>query len=334
MSLSFACIRLFLVRAVKICIPYFLFSCHSPATTNKNTLTHTEEQRPPAEYMWTQLTDSAPWRKNYNFQMFSIRDTLWVFHPDGVWYSENDKDWRASPLPNVIGNLAFLDYVYFRDAVYGLGYLKGNIEQFRFKPEIARSSDLRTWTTVAEKSNLPRRFFYHPFVFKDKLWIIGGEDEHRKYADIWNSEDGINWIRQEDSTAFGQRSGSQVIILNDTLYLLDNDVWCSSDGLHWQQHTQEILKGEQLFGYSAQVLDNRIWLIGCNRNAAFTNQVLYSSDALQWSTQTAPWLPRGGVAAAVHRGSLYMTGGKYGGTPGHPDFRYDNDVWMLSKKQR
>jgi hypothetical protein len=26
-----------------------------------------------------------------------------------------------------------------------------------------------------------------------------------------------------------------------------------------------------------------------------------------------------------------MTGGKYGGTPNHPDFQYDNDVWVLKK---
>jgi hypothetical protein len=41
---------------------------------------------------------------------------------------------------------------------------------------------------------------------------------------------------------------------------------------------------------------------------------------------------RGGIAATVHNNKIYMTGGKYGGTPNHPDFRYDNDVWTLEKK--
>jgi hypothetical protein len=309
-----------------------IYSCQGPAVGVNTSGTQTEEQQAEPLYAWTQLLDSAAWRKNYNFQLFSIRDTLRVFHPDGCWYSLNGNDWTRSPLPDAIGNSAFLDYVYFRDAVYALGYLKGNIEQFDFKPQISRSTDLKTWTTLSEKSNLPRRFFYHPFVFNNRIWIIGGEDAQRKYADIWNSEDGITWIRQKDSAAFGPRSGSQVVLLNDTLYLLDNDVWCSADGLHWQLRSQEILKGEQLFGYSAQVLHDKIWLIGCNRNAQFTSQVLYSSDGIHWQTQTAPWLPRGGVAAAVHRDGIYMTGGKYGGTPDHPDFRYDNDVWCLAKK--
>lgn len=34
-------------------------------------------------YVWTKLLDSAEWKKSYNFQMFSINDTLWTFHPDG-----------------------------------------------------------------------------------------------------------------------------------------------------------------------------------------------------------------------------------------------------------
>jgi hypothetical protein len=42
------------------------------------------------------------------------------------------------------------------------------------------------------------------------------------------------------------------------------------------------------------------------------------------------------VAARRHcsncaSGKIYMTGGKYGGTLGMPDFHYSNDVWMLSK---
>jgi hypothetical protein len=116
------------------------------------------------------------------------------------------------------------------------------------------------------------------------------------------------------------------------LYLLNNDVWSSTDGLNWEKVTDEIVKGEQLFGYSAQVFDNKIWLLGCNRNGQFSSQVLYSSDGKNWLSHTAPWLPRGGIAATVHRGKIYMTGGKYGGTPNHPDFRYDNDVWVLEKK--
>lgn len=309
-----------------------LVSCSNQ--TNNNTSTQVDKIiiKADTSYIWTKLLDSADWKKNYNFQMFSNRDTLWTFHPDGNWFSTNGINWTKSQLPNSIYNLAFLDYVQFNESVLGLGHFEGNIDQFTFKPEIYKTSDFKNWVTLSNQSNLPKRFFYHPFVFEKKIWIVGGEDKQTKYSDIWNSPDGINWTKQKENLPFGKRSGSQIVFLNDKLYLLDNDVWSSTDGLNWQKVTDEIIKGEQIFGYSAQVFDNKIWLLGCNRNGQFSSQVLFSSDGKNWLTQKAPWLPRGGIAATVYKNKIYMTGGKYGGTPNHPNFRYDNDVWTLEKK--
>ncbi|MGC4099940.1 Kelch repeat-containing protein [Ferruginibacter sp.] len=283
-------------------------------------------------YQWVKITDSAPWKKSYNFQMFTVHDTAWVFHPDGNWYSVDGKNWIKSPLPNAIDNLAFLDYIYFSDAMYGLGHFEGNIEQFSFKPEIYKSTDLKQWAIISSQSNLPNRFFYHPFVFDHKIWIISGEDKTTKYADIWNSTDAVNWLKQKDTIPMGAKSGAQVVVFKGKLFLLDNDVWSSTDGLNWQQVTPEIAKGERLVGYTPVVYDNRIWLLGCNRNGSFNSQVLVSEDGKNWLGQSAPWSPRGGIAATVFNNKIYITGGKYGGTPDHTEFIYSNDIWALQKK--
>lgn len=281
-------------------------------------------------YKWTKLLDSAGWRKNYNFQMFTIRDTMWTFHPDGTWFSVDGRTWTKGPLQNVISNMAFLDYVLRNDTIYGFGYFKGNIETFTYKPNIYRSTDMRNWQTLSTGSSLPPRFFYHPFMFRGKFWIIGGENKQRKHNDIWNSEDGIQWKKVKSDLPFGQRSGSQIVQKNDSLFLLDNDVWTSVDGLHWTMLTDEIVKGQPVFGYNAIVMHNTIFLLGCNRNGQFTSQVLISQNGKDWSGMEAPWSARGGVAATVYRDKIYMTGGKYGGTPQMPDFRYSNDVWVLA----
>ncbi|MDX1909367.1 MAG: hypothetical protein SF053_20175 [Bacteroidia bacterium] len=278
---------------------------------------------------WTELTPHAPWPESYNYQMFSIRDTLWVLHPRGTWCSADARQWHPSSLPNVVQNQAFLDYVCFKGALYGLGSLRGNIERYDFSPMICRSSDLRTWDTLTTQSNLPKRFFYHPFVFNDHIWIIGGEDTRTAYQDIWRSPDGIHWTQVADRLPFGKRSSAQVVVLNGALYLLDHDVWRSTDGITWTRICEAILPGEQIFGYTALVYQEKIWLLGCNRTGTFTSQVLYSADGQTWQTHQAPWRPRGGVAAAVHQHKIYLTGGKYGGTPNHPDFRYDNDLWAM-----
>lgn len=308
-----------------------LVSCLSPAGQRSPAAAPGNPERD-TSYAWTKLLDSAAWDKTYNYQLFSIRDTLRVFHPDGGWYSADGNTWQQSSLTDAVGNQAFLDYVFFRGAVYGLGYFEGNIERHRFEPVIVRSTDLRHWDTLSLNSNLPRLFFCHPFVFRDKIWIVGGETEAGPTAEIWNSADGIRWERQTATASFGPRSSSRVVLLNDTLYLLNNDVWQSTDGLNWIRVQNQILPGMQVFGYDAVVWDKRIWLLGCNRNGLFSNQVMFSRDGRDWKTLEAPWLPRGGVAAGVHRDAIYMTGGKYGGTPDHTEFRYDNDLWMLTRK--
>lgn len=313
------------------CIVVFT-ACSNVSVPSSNAQT-TGQTSPPAEYAWTKLLDEGPWPKSYNFQMFAINGELIVLHPQGTWTSVDGKIWSKSNLPNVINNQAFLDYVHFRDALYGLGYLDGNIERFTFKPEIFRTRDLKKWQTISKNSNLPRRFFYRPFVFKNKIWIIGGEDKNGKFADIWNSSDGVTWTKQKDVASFGARSGSQIVELNGKLYLLNNDVWSSTDGLNWELVTTEIVKGEEIFGYAAIVFDQKIWLLGCNRNGQFSSQVLVSSDGKTWEGQDAPWSPRGGIAAALFKDKLYMTGGKYGGTPNAPNFVYSNDLWTLSRRK-
>ncbi|MBK7869192.1 MAG: hypothetical protein IPJ74_00210 [Saprospiraceae bacterium] len=110
---------------------------------------------------------------------------------------------------------------------------------------------------------------------------------------------------------------------------MNNDVWSSSDGINWTLVTPEIVKGQEIFGYAAVVYDNRIFLLGCNRNGLFQSKVLTSTDGKNWQEMEAPWSPRGAMAACVYKNKIYMTGGKYGGTPEHTEFVYSNDVWTL-----
>ncbi len=291
---------------------------NSPATLN--------------EYQWVKVIDSALFAKSYNFQLFALRDSLWAFHPDGNFYSTDGKVWRKSYLTNSIYNLAFLDYVYFNNAMYGLGHFEGNIEQFSFKPIIYKSSDLKSWETISTDSNIPNRFFYHPYIFNEKIWIAGGMNNDSIYTDLWNSADGIHWDKVGDNMPFGKRHSSLIVEFKGKIYLLNNDVWSSGDGMVWKEEVREIVPGVELFGYTAVVYDDQIWLLGCSRNGNFSSKVLTSRDGQIWNEMDAPWSPRGGVAACVFKGKIYLTGGKYGGlNTANPEFEYSNDVWYLEK---
>lgn len=308
----------------------FLIACNEP--TKKDSPNRDQSSlSADSGYLWTLVTPNAAFPKSYNFQIFNIRDTLWVMHHDGGWFSLDGKDWKKSPLTNIIKNNGFLDYVWFKNALYGLGTLTGNIEDYSLTTEIHKTSNMKKWELLADSSNLPKRFFYHPFVFDNKIWIIGGVTEREIFSDIWNSIDGIHWIKKVTGLPFGKRQESQFVFFHNKIFLLNNDVWSSADAIHWAKEADHFVPGN-IFGYSAIVFDDKIWLIGCNRNNIFRNEILVSSNGRDWKPQTAPWSPRGGTTSCIFKNKIFMTGGKYGGTPDKPEFIYSNDVWSLGKK--
>lgn len=309
---------------------FFLTSC--TAQLNKNSVQNFKNDVN-IGYKWTQVTDNAAFPKAYNFQLFSIRDTLWVMHHAGIWFSLDGKEWTKSLLTNILKNNAFLDYVWFKNALYSIGTFEGNVERYKFTSSIHRTFDMKNWETLAVESNLPKRFFYHPFVFKDKLWIIGGTDGSNNFSDIWNSVDGVHWIKQADNSPFGKREHSQFVLFNDKILMLNNDVWASSDGIKWSKLVARLAK-EDIFGYAPVVYNNQIWLLGCNRDGIFQSQVLVSKDGKTWKTMDAPWTPRGAATACIYKGKIFMTGGKYGGLAKDgqsTEFIYSNDVWTMEK---
>jgi len=316
-----------LIFILTIC---FLFAC-GEQTRKISSQTLSDAPVPDSNYVWTEITANAAFPKSYNFQMFNIRDTLWVLHHDGGWYSVDGKNWVKSPLSNIIKNNGFLDYVWFNGALYGLGTFEGNIEHYRLTSAIHRSSDMRNWEQLATESNLPKRFFYHPFIFDNKMWIIGGGTEYEKFSDIWNSNGGVHWTKQAENLPFGKRQESQFVFFHNKIFMLNNDVWSSNDAIHWTKEADRFVP-EDIFGYSAVVYDDKIWLLGCNRNNIFKSEMLVSDDGKTWVAVAAPWSPRGGTTSCIFKNKIFMTGGKYGGTPGKPNFIYSNDVWALEKK--
>ena len=285
------------------------------------------------KYSWTLLTPQAGFSKAYNFQLFSDSGCIRAFHHQGVWLSADGREWRKTELANVVKNQGFLSYVQFQGSIYGLGTFDGNIERNTQTTQIARTSDMKSWNVLAAESNLPRRYFYHPFVFRGMIWIIGGEDATGKYNDAWVSSDGVQWRKITDNLPFGKRAGQHFVVFRDSLYMLDYDCWVSPDGEHWKLLAPKIADGE-IYGYSAEVFENEIWLIGCNRSGKFQSEALHSPDGTIWTAERAPWSPRGGVATCVYKNQIIMTGGKYGGPgiDGHTEFVYSNDVWSLKKE--
>lgn len=297
-------------------------------------------------YVWKNVTTAASYPQSYNYPVFVINGEMLALN-HGAWISKDGRNWTRTTLPDSGLNSAYQSFVQFDGAVYALGSLSGNYEAFTISTKILRTRDGRTWETLSEQSNLPKRIFYSTVVFNNKIWLIGGYDGKNYLNDVWNSEDGVQWRRVLDQAPWSPRQGATLVLFKNRLWLFGGgvidgekeinpesrkEVWSTDDGINW---SQEKMKTERDGGGTPIVFDDRLWFVGANRNDGnFNNAIAVSEDGMTWQSHPAPWSPRGGVAVWIFDDQLFMTGGKYSYTEtnGEIKFVYSNDVWVMSRK--
>jgi hypothetical protein len=184
-------------------------------------------------------------------------------------------------------------------------------------------------------------------VFKDRLWIVGGDANQRHYQnDVWSSADGKRWELVNGKVPWGPRALHYTVAFKDKIWVMGGqtmpgfarakevfyrDVWASTDGARWEQ---VVPKGPHwsargMIGGSA-VFKDRIWVLGGGtydtpkvprRN--FYNDVWSSADGAHWvrHVERAPWAPRQYHEVAVFDDRLWVLEG-YSQPGGNR-----NDVW-------
>lgn len=297
-----------------------------------------------SSYEWKNVTKSAEYSQGYNYPVFVWNDKMVALN-NGTWISRDGKSWKKAPLPDSGLNTAYLKYVQFKGAIYSLGSMTGNYENFTISTRISRTRDLERWETVAENSNLPKRIFYGIAVFREKIWMAGGYDGTNYHNDVWNSSDGVTWQRVTANAPWSARN-TRLVVFRNKLWLLgggvidghrnlnpdsDRELWSSADGKSWEK---VITNATGNWAGTPIVFDDKLWLVGANRNDGnFSNAVWVSADGSNWKQLSAPWSPRGGVAVWEFGDKLFMTGGKFSHTEnGEIKFVYSNDVWAMEKK--
>lgn len=295
----------------------------------------------PGAYVWSRLTEHAPYAPSYNYPVHVAPDGRFVaLHPDGTWASRDGAKWTRTAMPFSGMNSAYLAYVQHDGATWALGKLKGNYLDFKVDPVIQRTRDYETWEQVGASSSLPHVVFYAAASFKGSMWIAGGYNGDKATSEIWNSQDGLVWTRVVERAPWSARSGGNIIVFRNKMFLLGggvidgpqvNDVWSSTDGITWAREAEQIAP-ERPMG-TPIVYDNKLWLVGANRSGTFGSGMAVSHDGKIWRKQTAPWSPRGGVAAWTNGPDLFITGGKYSTEKnGEHTFVYSNDVWRMRRK--
>lgn len=278
-------------------------ACGSPPRADEPQTAGVVETSP---YVWERLTEQAPYPKSYNFPVHRAADGAFIaLHPQGTWRSVDGGAWEPTPLPAGVLNAAYMNYVHHDGASWALGRHIGNYQKFEIDPLILRTRNHQAWETVGRAQSFPPVVFSAAASFQGALWILGGYDGARHRASVWRSTDGLAWNEVVQAAPLSERAGAKAIVFNNRLYLIGgglidgaiaNDVWSSADGIDWRRETEAIAP-EQPVGFTPVVFDRQLWLVGANRSGEFSSEMLVSGDGAHWRAVSAPWSPRGGVAA-------------------------------------
>jgi hypothetical protein len=137
-------------------------------------------------------------------------------------------------------------------------------------------------------------------------------------AEVWTSENGLEWTNRTTAAAFGARSGHAVTEHAGQLWLAGgrvdetpmSDVWVSSDAVEWTRVTDDAGWSPRA-EHSLVSHDDRLWVLGgTTQDPAAATDVWSSADGFAWVRETAD----GGFDPATN-GSLLSFAG---------------DLWLLS----
>jgi hypothetical protein len=261
------------------------------------------------EYEWREVTQNAAFAARDGAGALVFKDRMWLL---GGW---NPGDKRH--FPRICNN------------------------------EVWSSTDGAAWTlekpnTFVDRSFDPTsdwegRHTAGYAVFRDKMWIIGGDVNQGHYQnDVWNSSDGKSWtlVNAGRPVPWGPRALHYTVVHNDKIWVIGGqtmpafsksdetfyrDVWNTADGVNWTKvEPQEPFWPQRgMIGGSA-VFQGRIWILGGgtydtpqNPQRLFYNDVWSSADGVRWTqhTEAAPWPARQYHEVAVFDDRLWVLEG-------------------------
>jgi hypothetical protein len=227
--------------------------------------------------------------------------------------------------------------------------------------EVWSTVDGKSWTLVKPNSFVDQTFDAAAdwegrhtagyAVFRDRMWIIGGDVNQGHYQnDVWSSTNGSDWtlVNAGQTPPWAPRALHYTVVHDHKIWVIGGqtmpgfakdeagevfyrDIWTTQDGINWTEvkPQEPVWSARGMIGGSA-VLNGRIWVIGggtydtpTTPSRKFHNDVWSSADGVQWTEHTAaaPWKPRQYHEVAAWDNRLWVLEG-YNADGGNR-----NDVW-------
>lgn len=247
-------------------------------------------------YRWEQVTDNANFAPRDGAGILSYQGRLWLL---GGW----------NPL----------DKVHFPHIC---------------NSEVWSSANGSDWALEVLQAPWEGRHAAGYVVFRDKMWIVGGDCNQGHYQDdIWCSADGRDWECVLEQVPWGPRVLHCAVVFQNKLWVYGGqtlprfapadecfyqDVWCSQDGVSWTQVADAVPWPSRNLTGMGITFNNRLWVLGGGTyetperpDRVFYNDVWSSCDGLQWEQhlEHADWEPRQFHDGAVWDGKLWVMEG-------------------------
>ena len=250
-----------------------------------------------ADYIWERMSPAPEFTERKSHVLIPFKNSVWIIggSRSDLWYSDDGKDWNlgieSAPFGPRYGHAS----VVFNERLWVIG---GKIGHDSLPGDIWNSVDGKNWEKIAEHSFL-KRYYHSATIFQDRIFVIGGLNDSAVnpcFHDIWISENGISWTRQNAVADFAARYGHGAVVFNNSLFLIGglyddfsgsktiNDIWKSQNGFSWQKVNDNLSFPDNLF-LSFLVYDQRIWAIGgyLKNNPMVFSNIWVSADGVSWN---------------------------------------------------
>lgn len=102
------------------------------------------------------------------------------------------------------------------------------------KNDVWWSTDGINWNLATANASWTPRHGHEAFVYDNKMWVIGGNDNLGFQDDVWWSVDGVNWNLSTANPGFSGRTNFASTVYNNKMWIMGgyngyyfSDVWWS-----------------------------------------------------------------------------------------------------------
>lgn len=269
---------------------------------------------------WQLETNNPGFSYRFDKPFISFNDKIWmiggitansIMEHNDIWSSVDGKHWVLENESAEFSPRRGHKLVAYQNRLWSIGSSSEH--------DIWSSQDAIHWTQEATTTGfLTSMELLEPFVFRDRLWLLGGNTDY-----VWVSDDGVNWTSAPSLPSFAARGSPAILLLNEKLWMIGGydigrgrnfeEVWISTDAHRWDLQSRGAAFTGRL-GHQLVVHHDNLFVIGGEDSSLeYLSDVWSSGNVIDWNTRTpdAPFAPRRFHKAASFNDKMWVIGGEF-----------------------